>query len=61
MHDQWEYKTLQPVGMWFNDYQDLQGVSYGSFSEEMLNKLGKDGWEYCSIIGNLLTFKRRII
>jgi hypothetical protein len=60
MQDQWEYKTLLPGWKWIVNFVDLQGTSYGPFCEEMLNKLGKDGWEYCSNFGNILTFKRRI-
>ena len=58
--DQWEYKTLLPGWKWILNFLDLDGVSYGPFSEVMLNRLGKEGWEYCSNFRNILTFKRRI-
>lgn len=58
--DQWEYKTLLPGSMWTMNFRDLQGTSYGPFCEQMLNRLGKDRWEYCSDFSSILTFKRRI-
>jgi hypothetical protein len=47
MQDQWEYKLL--IGHWpWQDLRDAEGVSYGRLSQELLNRLGKDGWEVCS-------------
>jgi hypothetical protein len=47
MHEQWEYKLLIGHGLrqWL---KDADGVDYGRLSQEMLNKLGKEGWEVCS-------------
>ena len=42
MQVQWEYKTLRPGGVWFIDFRDLEGTSYGPFSDVMLNRLGKE-------------------
>jgi hypothetical protein len=47
MQEQWEYKLL--VGRWpWQDLRDAEGVSYGRLSQELLNQLGKGGWELCS-------------
>lgn len=53
MREQWEYKTI-----WANPItrllKDTEGTSYGRFRwfrglDEMLNGLGRDGWEVCGI------------
>ena len=47
MHEQWEYKLL--IGHGFRQrLKDADGVDYGPLSQELLNRLGKDGWEVCS-------------
>jgi hypothetical protein len=47
MHDQWEYKLL--IGHWLRqNLRDAEGVEYGRLSQELLNRLGKEGWEVCS-------------
>ncbi len=30
------------------DLRDADGVSHGKLSQELLNRLGKEGWEVCS-------------
>jgi hypothetical protein len=47
MHDQWEYKLLIGHGLW-QTLRDAEGMEYGRLSQELLNKLGKEGWEVCS-------------
>ena len=47
MHDQWEYKLLTGHGLRQN-LRDAEGVKYGRLSQELLNRLGKEGWEVCS-------------
>jgi hypothetical protein len=47
MHDHWEYKLLIGHGLRQN-LRDAEGVEYGWLSQELLNRLGKDGWEVCS-------------
>jgi hypothetical protein len=65
MHDQWEYKLL--IGHWpWQDLRDAEGVSYGRLSQELLNRLGKEGWEVCShsfsfVSPRTVILKRRII
>ena len=47
MREQWEHKML--VGHWpWQDLRDAEGVSYGRLNQELLNRLGKEGWELCS-------------
>jgi hypothetical protein len=47
MQEQWQHKLL--IGRGFKqDLRDAQGVSYGPLSEDLLNRLGKEGWEVCS-------------
>jgi hypothetical protein len=47
MHEQWEHKLL--VGHWpWQDLRDPEGISYGRLSQQLLNRLGKEGWEVCS-------------
>jgi hypothetical protein len=64
MHEQWEYKLL--AGHWpWQDLRDAEGVSYGRLSQELLNRLGKEGWELCNesisfISPRLVILKRRI-
>jgi hypothetical protein len=67
MQDQWEYKLL--IGRWpwqDLDLRDAEGVSYGRFSQELLSRVGKEGWEVCSHSKSLVSprtviLKRRII
>jgi hypothetical protein len=47
MHEQWEYKLLVGHGLGQN-LRDAEGVGYGRLSQELLNRLGKEGWEVCS-------------
>ena len=47
MHDQWEYKLLTGHGL-RQTLRDAEGVAYGRMSQELLNRLGQDGWEVCS-------------
>jgi hypothetical protein len=47
MREQWEYKLLVGHYLW-QDLRDAEGVSYGRLSQELLNRLGKEGWELCS-------------
>jgi hypothetical protein len=47
MQEQWEYKLLIGHGL-RQDLRDAEGVSYGRLSQELLNRLGKEGWEVCS-------------
>ena len=52
MHDQWEYKLLTGHGL-RQTLRDAEGVAYGRMSQELLNRLGQDGWEVC---GHSLSF-----
>jgi hypothetical protein len=47
MHDQWEYKMLIGHGL-SQTLRDAEGVEYGRLSQELLNRLGTEGWEVCS-------------
>ncbi|HVS34244.1 MAG TPA: hypothetical protein VMS17_01605 [Gemmataceae bacterium] len=64
MHEQWEYKTL--ARRWFTSgFFDEAGVVYDPLSDEMLNRLGKQGWEVCGyhwlgFVGPTLILKRRL-
>ncbi len=51
MHDQWEYKLLS--GTW--SLRDAGGMKYGPLTQELLNRLGKEGWEVCSYTYTSLT------
>ncbi len=48
MQDKWEYKLLIGTGFG-NHLQDADGVEYGKLSQELLNTLGKEGWEVCGL------------
>lgn len=65
MRLQWEYKFLVGQGIG-SRLRDSSGVDYGALSEELLNRLGKEGWEVCSHTFNYgsqpsLIVKRRIL
>jgi hypothetical protein len=47
MHDQWDYKLLTGHGLRQN-LRDAEGVNYGELSQDLLNRLGKEGWEVCA-------------
>jgi hypothetical protein len=47
MYEQWEYKLLTGHGLRQN-LRDAEGVEYGQLSQELLNRLGREGWEVCS-------------
>jgi len=47
MYEQWEYKPRVGRGL-TQDLRDAEGVRYGRLSQELLNRLGKEGWEVCS-------------
>jgi hypothetical protein len=67
MHDQWEYKLLTDYGL-ENTLRDATGADFGKLSLDLLNKLGKEGWEVCahnvspvaSVTTLTLILKRRI-
>jgi hypothetical protein len=46
MHDQWEYRLLTAHGSG-QCLTDEDGIEYGKLSGELLNRLGKEGWEVC--------------
>ena len=46
MHEQWEYQLLTGCGR-KRIMKSEDGVEHGSFNQELLNSLGKDGWEVC--------------
>ncbi len=46
MSDQWEYKLLVGGGL-RQHLRDGAGADYGPLSEELLNRLGREGWEVC--------------
>jgi hypothetical protein len=64
MRDQWEHKLL--IGHWpWQDLRDAEGVSYGRLSQELLNRLGHEGWELCSesfsfVSPRIVILKRKI-
>jgi len=71
--DQWEYKTLSwAPPRWGQGrrlmLRDAQGTEYGRWDkiglyDELLNRLGKEGWELCACsrgYGIFITLKRRI-
>jgi hypothetical protein len=47
MDEQWEYKLLLGHGL-TQVLHDADGLAYGKLSQELLNRLGKEGWEVCS-------------
>jgi hypothetical protein len=65
MQDEWQYKLL--IGTGFrNHLQDADGVKYGKLSQELLNKLGKEGWEVCGLNSSavspvMLILKRKVL
>ena len=67
MQEQWEYKLL--VGQGLPDtLRDQDNVEFGKLNAELLNKLGKEGWEVCShtllplvAITHNLILKRRVV
>ena len=64
MHDQWEYKLLIGHGLQ-NKLKDENDLEYGKLSHDLLNKLGKEGWEVCShnfssVSPTIVILKRRI-
>jgi hypothetical protein len=64
MHEQWEYKLL--IGHGFaQKLKDADGVDYGRLSQEVLNRLGKEGWEVCGysfsfVSPRILILKRKV-
>ena len=64
MHEQWAYKLL--IGHGFaQKLKDADGVDYGRLSQELLNRLGKEGWEVCShsfsfVSPRILILKRKV-
>jgi hypothetical protein len=64
MHDPWEYKLLVGHGLRQN-LRGAEGLEYGRLSQELLNRLGKEGWEVCShsfsfVSPRILILKRKI-
>jgi hypothetical protein len=65
--EQWEYKLL--VGQGLPDtLRDQDNVEFGKLNAELLNKLGKEGWEVCShtllplqALTATLILKRRLV
>jgi hypothetical protein len=47
MHDQWEYKLLTGHGL-RQILRDAEGVEHGRLSQELLHRLGTEGWEVCN-------------
>ena len=47
MREQWEHLMLVGHGL-RQDLRDAEGTSYGQLSQELLDRLGKEGWELCS-------------
>ena len=47
MSEPWEYKFLVGHGV-RSHLRDGDGVEYGPLCEELLNRLGREGWEVCS-------------
>jgi hypothetical protein len=45
MYERWEYKVL--TSRFRSGFQDEQGTKYGRLTEEVLNRLGEEGWEVC--------------
>jgi hypothetical protein len=64
MRDRWEHKLL--IGHWpWQDLRDAEGVSYGRLSQELLDRLGDEGWEMCSesfsfVSPRIVILKRKI-
>ena len=68
-HDRWEYKTIWGHGFGGKSLRDAEGTDYGLLEfeqlDELLNGLGRDGWEVCgvtcsSICPFAVVLKRRI-
>jgi hypothetical protein len=64
MYDQWEYRVLTGHGL-RQSLRDAVGVEYGRLSEELLNRLGREGWEVCShsfslVSPRIVILKRKI-
>ena len=61
MPEQWEYKLLVAHGL-SNSLRDQSDVEYGELTVELLNKLGKEGWEVCNqtFIPSSVMLKRKI-
>ena len=64
MYERWEYKLLVGRGL-TQDLRDAEGVRYGRLSQELLNRLGKEGWEVCShsfsfVSPRIVILKRRM-
>jgi hypothetical protein len=64
MREQWEYKMLTAQGFPAR-LKDDDGVEYKRFDREMLNRLGKEGWEVCayncsSVSRQIVILKRRL-
>lgn len=65
----WEYKVLPVDKLFLDDRNHEIAVSKveaasrrerkGSEIENMLNKLGSDGWEFVSFLGELSIFKKQ--
>jgi hypothetical protein len=61
MAERWEYKLLVGHGL-SNALRDESGVEYGQPTVEMLNMLGKEGWEVCNqtFLPATLLLKRKV-
>jgi hypothetical protein len=65
MLDQWEYKLLVAEGLPAT-FRDREGRDYGHrLDQELLNRLGKEGWEVCaynlsSVSSGVLILKRKV-
>lgn len=59
--EQWEYKLLVGHGI-HNTLRDQNDEEHGQLSEELLDKLGKEGWEFCShtVLPATLILKRKL-
>jgi hypothetical protein len=66
MIEQWEYKLLVAEGLPAT-FRDSEGVDYGRrLDQELLNRLGSEGWEVCSYnasstCSGVLILKRRLV
>ncbi len=62
MQEQLEYKLLIAHGL-SNNLRDQNDEEYGTFTVEMLNNLGKEGWEVCNqtFFPATVMFKRKVI
>jgi hypothetical protein len=64
MREQWEYKTLTRR-FFAMGFVDEAGLVYDRLSDEILNRLGEQGWEVCgyhwlAVDGPTLILKRRL-